>query len=78
MKMPRDITGDKLLKMLKDYGYVVTRRKGSHMRITTMMHGEHHEVIPAHDPIKVGTLAGILRSVAAHHKITVEDLSKLL
>ena len=78
MKMPRDITGDELLKVLKSYGYVVTRRKGSHMRITTTMHGEHHEVIPAHDPIKVGTLAGILRSVAGHHKMTVDDLIKLL
>ena len=35
MKMPRDLTGAELVKALKPLGYVVTRKKGSHMRITT-------------------------------------------
>jgi len=78
MKLPRDVSAERLLKALKPYGYVVTRQKGSHMRITTMMHGEHHEVIPCHDPIKTGTLKSILRSVARHHKTDektlIEDL----
>ena len=74
MKMPRDLTGAELVKALRSLGYVVTRQKGSHMRITTMQGGEHHEVIPHHDPLKVGTLHGILKSIAEHHSITVEDL----
>jgi hypothetical protein len=31
-------------------------------------------VIPHHHPIEVGTLAGILKSVAAHHGLAVEEL----
>jgi len=37
--------------------------------------GEHHEVIPNHSPIKIGTLKSILRNVAAHHRITVAALA---
>lgn len=44
------------------------------MRITAHQDGEHHEVIPNHDPVKTGTLSGILKSVAAHHALTVEEL----
>ena len=69
MKLPRDINATQLLKALKPLGYTITRQKGSHIRITTTMHGEHHEVVPNHTPIKVGTLRGIVRSIANHHKI---------
>ena len=74
MKMPRDLTGAELAKALRSLGYIVTRQKGSHMRITTMQDGEHHEVIPHHVPIKVGTLHSILKSIAGHHDKTVEAL----
>ena len=78
MKMPRDLTGAELVKGLKPLGYVVTRQKGSHMRITTLKDGEHHEVIPHHDPLKVGTLHGILKSIAEHHAMTVDALLNFL
>ena len=74
MKLPRDVSAQRLLKALKPLGYVVTRQKGSHMRITTIMHGEHHEVVPAHDPLKMGTLRSVLRSVAMHHKMDINEL----
>ncbi len=48
------------------------------MRVTTQRNGEHHEVIPNHHPIKTGTLSGILKSVAAHHRLNVEELVRLL
>ena len=78
MKLPRDVSAERLLKALKPLGYEVTRQKGSHMRITTQMHGEHHEVVPAHDPLKTGTLRGVLRSVALHHKMKVDELIGML
>ena len=78
MKLPRDIDGPHLAKALRVLGYRVTRQKGSHIRITTERDGEHHEVIPSHHPIKTGTLASILKSVAAHHRLTVEELLRLL
>ena len=35
MRIPRDVSGDELAKLLKRYGYEVTRQVGSHMRLTT-------------------------------------------
>lgn len=78
MKLPRDISGLDLSKALKSFGYEITRQTGSHIRLTTSVNGEHHVTIPAHDPIKIGTLAGILSDIAAHHKITRDDLLKRL
>lgn len=66
MRLPRDLDGDTLAKALKRYGYVVTRQLGSHMRLTTQLNGEHHVTVPRHDPLKVGTLSGILQDVAQH------------
>jgi hypothetical protein len=46
--------------------------------VTTQLDGENHEVIPAHQPIKTGTLASILKRIAAHHHLTVEELLEML
>ncbi len=78
MKLPRDVDGPRLVKALSVLSYEVTRQKGSHIRVTTQRDGENHEVIPYHHPIKTGTLSGIVKHVAAHHGITVDDLLKML
>jgi predicted RNA binding protein YcfA (HicA-like mRNA interferase family) len=68
-KIPRDITGLELLKLLsKKYGYTKTRQTGSHIRLTTNLSGEHHITIPNHNPLKLGTLSAILSDVATHLK----------
>ena len=46
--------------------------------MTTQRDGENHEVIPFHHPIKTGTLSSILKRIAAHHRLTVDDLLKVL
>ncbi len=74
MKLPRNVDGAKLVKALRVLGYAVDRQKGSHIRVTTQRDGENHEVVPHHHPIKAGTLSGILKSIAAHHGLTVETL----
>jgi predicted RNA binding protein YcfA (HicA-like mRNA interferase family) len=74
MKVPRDVNGPQLVKSLRTFGYAVDRQKGSHVRLTTQQDGENHEVVPHHAPIKVGTLSGILKRVAAHHGLTPEEL----
>ncbi len=74
MKLPRDISGAELAKALKSLGYEVTRQTGSHMRLTTAEGGEHHVTIPQHDPLRVGTLAGILNDVASHLGISREEV----
>ena len=78
MKLPRDVSGAELIKALRNLGYGNPRQRGSHIRITTQENGEHHEVIPNHTPIKVGTLHAILKSIAAHHQLTVQELIEKL
>ena len=66
MKLPRDVSGQDLARRLRRYGYDVTRRVGSHMRLTTQQRGVHHITVPAHDSLRVGTLQYIIASVAHH------------
>lgn len=74
MKIPRDISGQDLIKYLKQFGYSVTRQSGSHIRLTTNQHGEHHITIPNHDPLKIGTLSAILSDIAIHFSKTKEEI----
>lgn len=78
MKLPRDISGDQLAKALRKLGYVASRQTGSHIRLTTIEHGEHHVTIPRHSPLKVGTLASILQDVSEHFDLTREQLLSTL
>ena len=73
-KLPRDISGQQLVRALAAVGYEVTRQSGSHLRLTTHTNGEHHLTIPDHSPIKIGTLSGILTEVARHLEISKNDL----
>ena len=78
MRLPRDVSASDLIKALKNLRYKVTWQKDCHIRVTTQLGGEHHEVIPSHSPIKIGTLSGILKNIAYHHQMTVSDLISLL
>jgi len=66
MKLPRDLDGPHLARALRVLGYETTRVSMG------------HEVIPCHRPIKIGTLSSILKRVAAHHHISVDDLLRML
>jgi predicted RNA binding protein YcfA (HicA-like mRNA interferase family) len=78
VKLPRNASGRELAKALRTLGYEVTRSTGSHLRLTTVLNGQHHLTIPDHDQLRVGTLAAILAAVAAHHRIEREDLLRRL
>jgi len=78
MKLPRDLSGIELARALSGIGYRTTRQTGSHLRLTLEVPTQHHLTIPAHDPLKVGTLSAILADVAAHLKISREDLLQQL
>lgn len=51
MRIPRDLSGADLVKDLGQLGYAVSRQTGSHIRLTSQVHGEHHVTIPNHDPV---------------------------
>lgn len=74
MRLPRDLSGADLVKRLGRFGYSITRQTGSHLRLTSTTHGEHHITIPNHDPLRIGTLAAILDGVALHHGLTRDAL----
>jgi predicted RNA binding protein YcfA (HicA-like mRNA interferase family) len=74
MKLPRDLSGEQLAHALGRLGYQVTRQTGAHMRLTTTDPSEHHITIPNHDPIRVGTLAAILRDLAGFHGMSGDEL----
>lgn len=78
MKLPRNLTGKELISALEKLGYAATRQSGSHIRLTTELHGTHHVTIPDHRPLKVGTLSAILRDVATHHEMERDELISLL
>lgn len=78
MKLPRDVSGDRLVRLLRPYGYVVTRQVGSHLRLTTPEAGGHNLTIPLHRELRPKTLAGILQEVAAHFGIDRDVLAARL
>jgi predicted RNA binding protein YcfA (HicA-like mRNA interferase family) len=74
MKIPRDISGSDLIKLLKPFGYTVTRQTGSHIRLTTEENGQHHITIPNHNPLKLGLLSAIITDIAYHFNKQKEEL----
>ena len=75
MKIPRDLNGADLAKRLAAYGYVVTRQSGSHMRLSRQTgEQQQHLTIPAHKPLRVGTLRQILKDVASQCGIGLEEV----
>jgi predicted RNA binding protein YcfA (HicA-like mRNA interferase family) len=55
--LPRS-SGVAIVKALEHLGFVKVRQSGSHV---IMRRGPNGCVVPMHDDVKVGTLAGILR-----------------
>ena len=75
MKLPRDIGGQELGRLLRRYGYEITRKTGSHLRLTSTTKGtEHHITIPAHKQLRVGTLNAILTDVASYLEMDRQTL----
>ena len=63
-----------LAKALNRVGYSITRQTGSHIRLTLSGVPQHHVTVPAHQPLKVGTLAAILDEVAARLELDRAEL----
>ena len=75
MKIPRDLNGADLAKRLAVYGYSITRQSGSHMRLSRQTaDGQQHLTIPAHKPMRVGTLRQVLKDVASQSGVSLEEV----
>lgn len=71
MKVPRDISGDEAVSALNRLGFSVTRQSGSHVQMTN---GVRSVTVPAHKPIRVGTLKSILRQADVELEVFVKML----
>jgi len=79
VKIPRDLTGSDLAKVLcRDWRYRVIHQEGSHIILETEEPAHQRIAVPAHPCLRVGTLSAILRSVAQHKGVTREDLLRSL
>jgi predicted RNA binding protein YcfA (HicA-like mRNA interferase family) len=77
LRLPRDLSGHDLAKLLRNYGYEITRQAGSHIRLSSNQTGvQHHITVPAHKTLKMGTLSGILSEVATYLKVDRRQLEK--
>ena len=75
MKLPRDLAGRTLVKVLcRDWGYRVVNQAGSHIILQTDIPSHQRISVPDHSPIRIGTLNNILRLVAGHKGVDREAL----
>ena len=79
MKLPRDLSGTQLVKMLcKNFGYRRVHQVGSHIVLETDAPVHHRLSVPEHDYLRVGTLSAILLAVARAKGIPKSEILKLL
>lgn len=78
MKLPRGVSGERLIAVLGRHGYRIVRQKGSHVRLRCDGPPEHSITVPMHDHLKAGTLQGILSEVAGKRGISLELLIEQL
>jgi predicted RNA binding protein YcfA (HicA-like mRNA interferase family) len=79
MKLPRDLRGDDLIAALcRRWNYRVVHKTGSHVILDTDNPSHQRISIPAHSPLRVGTLNAILRAVAEHKGVLREELLQSL
>jgi predicted RNA binding protein YcfA (HicA-like mRNA interferase family) len=77
MKLPRDLSGEELIKHLcKRWEYQRIHQVGSHVILQTEQPAHQRIAVPAHSPLRIGTLNAILASIAAHKGVTKEDILK--
>jgi len=79
LRLPRDLSGHELIRLLRRYGYERTRQVGSHIRLQSSLRGhEHHVTVPDHNTLRLGTLSAILSDVADYLNIERSKLEQEL
>ncbi len=75
MRLPRDLYGSELVKILcRDWGYTKVHQTGSHAILETEDPISQRISIPQHKPLRLGTLHAILRAVATHKGVPLESI----
>jgi hypothetical protein len=75
MKLPRDVSGERLsVTLCRQWKYRRLHKSGSHIILETEEPAHHRIAVPDHAFLRVGTFNSILRSVADHKGITREAI----
>ena len=75
MKIPRDLSGAQLVNVLcRDWNYRVIHQEGSHIVLQTDAPSHQRLSVPNHNPLRVGTLNGIVRAVSTHKGVERQRL----
>jgi predicted RNA binding protein YcfA (HicA-like mRNA interferase family) len=79
LRLPRDLSGHELIRLLERFGYERTRQVGSHIRLQSRLRGYvHHLTVPDHKTLRLGTLSAILSDVADYLNIQRSKLEEEL
>jgi predicted RNA binding protein YcfA (HicA-like mRNA interferase family) len=79
MKIPRNLSGTHLADALcRRWGYARVHQVGSHIILETEVPAHQRIAIPDHHPLRLGTLASILRAVARHNGVTRDAILETL
>jgi predicted RNA binding protein YcfA (HicA-like mRNA interferase family) len=71
MKLPRDLSGQRVAKALRRLGFQVEHQEGSHLRLSN---GARRVTIPLHSALLPKTLQSVLKQAG----ITIEELMRVL
>ena len=75
MKLPRDLSGAELIKVLcRDFSYRKVNQEGSHIILQTDAPRPHRLAVPDHHSLRLGTLNAILNAVARAQGVDKRDV----
>ena len=75
MKIPRSVNGRDLANyLIRTWSFREVRQTGSHIILRSDIPVDHSVSVPAHKPVKTGTLKSIIAYVATHKGVTVADI----
>ncbi|HEY3824843.1 MAG TPA: type II toxin-antitoxin system HicA family toxin [Bryobacteraceae bacterium] len=75
MKIPRDISGERLaVTLCRRWHYSRVHQSGSHIILETEDPSHQRIAVPDHDPLRIGTFHSILRAVSNHKGVAREAI----
>jgi len=78
LRLPRDLSGHDLIRLLRRHGYTSTRQVGSHIRLQSTIRGHPHQItVPDHRSLRVERLVQSCR-MANYLKIERSDVEQEL
>lgn len=75
MKIPKDVSSDRVIRLLERLGYLLIRQRSSHLRLRHDGPPSHSTSIPKHKVLKTGTLHAVLTDAGKQRPMSIEKLA---